>query len=206
MIKLTATIEHGYTTLINVDEKNLLSFKCSFMSVSDISKPSYGIISNEGSLDLIDTDGEIFRLYKERNSRLRNSTIRVYISNDLTNFSENIGTFYSVDWSYDEYEKKSTISFRDDIIKWQDVEIDAVKEIEAEKSAFEIYEYAKSKTPTTFSFSLDENTEKYLKSYKIVFPFIDEGTLWSLWDKICQACALHIYKNKSNKVVVVHRF
>ncbi len=49
-----------YTDLsIELDDSNLLDFERTIMDRSDIKRPSFGIISNTGSLSFIDKDGEV---------------------------------------------------------------------------------------------------------------------------------------------------
>ena len=68
MITLTAKIYISETEVIEVDRRNMLGVDCSIFDRSDLKLPSFGIISNTGSLELNDGLGEI--LYFAENGLL----------------------------------------------------------------------------------------------------------------------------------------
>lgn len=205
MITIKAEIDFGEKGVFYIDKKNLLSAETSIATRENLENPSYGIMSNGGNVKFKDYDGKI-RNYASMNYLSSHQPLKIYIYETLSEKETQIGSFATDSWQYDNDKSVASVSFSDNLLSWQEINIDSLR-IQPENNAYFFYEYLKGKTPTYFTFEeLDETTKSYLESYYICFPYFYNQTLWSLWDNLCQACALHIYINLDGKVSVIHRF
>jgi hypothetical protein len=67
---------------------------------------------------------------------------------------------------------------------------------------YEICDFLIEKTPDKFEFVIDEETVNELTNIICHYPYLESGNLWGQWNKLCEACALYIYKNNEGKVIV----
>lgn len=193
-----------YTDLsIDLDETNLLDFERTIMDRSDVSKPSFGIISNTGSLSFIDKDGEVADYIVQQLISSQN-VISAYLENTETGAKEQIACFNMQQWSYKDSQSLANVQLKDDLEEWQETGLIKMP-LQDAMSALEIYNYLKDKTSSKFVFEpLDGKTQELLINTTIPYPYLDEGSLWQQWDKLCQLCALHIYKNNGGNIVVIY--
>ena len=181
---------------------NLQSVSSNVLDRKDEVLPSYGVISNGGNLDFIDYNREIEK-YIANNIDTQNMKVEITLHNTLTRRKQLVGILYTNEWEYDDDSKNVSVSLLDDLIEWQNIKFLGMP-LKNEMTLLEIYEYLRGITPSKFEFEeMDEETTSYMQSVKCTNPYIEEGSLWSAYDKLCQIGALHIYKNK-NKVIVKH--
>lgn len=202
MVSLQGKIEFT-NGVFELNNRNLIELNLNFFSLNDISLPNYGIISNEGSLSFNDYDKTI-----EKNNKLgllkTNVPIPCFLINSVEKIEETKGNWYSEKWQYDNNNNKVSVSLKDDLLEWQEILISKYALTE-EMTMFQIYELLKSYTPSKFVFEIDTETEEFLKNIKCKYPYLESGSLWSQFDKLCQVCALHISKTPNNTVQVIHR-
>ncbi len=197
-----------YTDLsINIDESNLLDFERTISDRSSTNAPSFGIISNSGSMSFIDKDGEVLDLIAQQLLSNKN-IISVYLKNTKTNAQEQIAYFNTQKWSYSNSLSVVDVQLKDDLEEWQNINVPAINyvpNVSTSQTAKWLYNYLHSKTPAKYrmlSFDeLDEKTKSVLNSTTILYPFLESGSLWAEWDKLCQLCFLHIYKENSGITV-----
>lgn len=199
-----------YTDLsIELDDTNLLDFERTIMDRSDIKKPSYGIISNTGSLSFIDKDGEVADYIAQQIISSKN-VISAYLENTETGAKEQIAYFNTQQWSYNNSQSLVDVSLKDDLEEWQDINVPAVDytpTVSTPKTAEWFYKYLYDKTPEKhkmLSFDeLDSATKVVLSGTTIQYPLLESASLWAQWDKLCQLCFLHIYKRNDGRTVCV---
>lgn len=210
MITLTAEITKDDGSKIVLNYRNSLSIERSIFDRSDITMPSWGVISNSGKLSFVDTDGSIRQLAQQR--RLK-SGMRVTLSlgNTLKNISSPVGVFYTEDWSYDNDNKKASVAIADMLQKWQDIlfaKISYNPSSAQNLSGKDIYDFLRSKTPSEFNVlsfdDLDDTTKEYLLSCSVEHLLFDSENLWSAWNSFCQAFQSRIYINNSGYTVCKH--
>ena len=197
-----------YTDLsIELDDTNLLDFERTIMDRSDIKRPSFGIISNTGSLSFIDKDGEV-KDYIAHQIISSQNVISAYLVNTETNAREQIAYFNTEQWSYNNSQSLVNVSLKDDLEEWQDINVPAVEytpTVSTPKTAEWFYRYLHSKTPAKYKMlsfdELDEETKAVLSGTTIQYPLLESASLWAQWDKLCQLCFLKIYKRNDGRTV-----
>ena len=196
-------------TTINVtkefDRRNLLSIERSIFDRSDLKLPSWGIISNVGSLEFNDINKR-FLAYANAGVLVEGMKCELYLNNTLVNGAiERIGTFYTDTWDYDNDNRVVSVSLKDDLEEWQNILLEEYP-LQNAMTMYEIYEYLVGKTPSKWEFILDnETTTTRLKNITCPYPYLESDNLWAQWQKLCEVCALYIYKNNDGKVVVQHK-
>ena len=201
MITLTATIAREGGNSIVLDYRNSLSIERSIFDRSDISMPSWGVISNGGKLKFVDTDGSIRALVEQRLLK-SGMAVTITLSNTISGASASVGEFFTENWDYDNDSHNVSVSVKDELIKWQKILFTQIKYSPyayKDWPAKEIYEYLNGITPKDFDMlafnELDEITKTHLSNSKVEFFILDSENLWSAWNTFCEAFQTHIYKN-----------
>lgn len=201
-----------YTNLsIELDDTNLLDFERTIMDRSDIKRPSFGIISNTGSLSFIDKNGEVKDYIAQQIINSQN-VISAYLVNSETNAREQIAYFNTEQWSYNNSQSLVNVSLKDDLEEWQDINVPAVEytpTVSTPKTAEWFYKYlwqfmqdSGLQKYKMLSFEeLDSETKAVLSETTIQYPILESASLWAQWDKLCQLCFLHIYKRNDGRTV-----
>lgn len=203
MVSLQGKIEFANGETFELNNRNLTSLDTITTDRTNITLPSYGIISNSGNISFVDYFGEIEQ-FIEKDLLTSDLKVELSIINLISKTTQSIGVFYTDKWSYNNNNKEVSVSLKDDLLEWQNVLLDRYISI-YKKTFYELYEYLKDKTPNKFEFEeLDSETETFLKNTTCYFPHFSRGSLWSQFDKLCQIAYLHIRKNNSNKVVIKH--
>ena len=208
---------------IDIDYKNLISINGSIFERGETKLPSYGIISNNGNLEFNDIDGEI-RDYADL--LLLNSDLKVNVTlkNTLANKEEQVGTFQTETWNYDNDNRSVSVSLKDDLEEWQDIQVkgfsydprEPFKAIENGKMS-KVYKWLQQqdengndRTPKKYDMlsfeELDTETKTILENTTIDYPLLEDGTLWEQWTKLCEVCGLYIYKRKDGKTVCSYTY
>jgi hypothetical protein len=206
MITLTARITLADGSAYEVNKRNILYLDSEIVDRSDIAMPSVGIISNRGSLRFMDFDGKIDRLIATEGLS-ENYKCELFLTDTLSKAETSMGEFYATDWQYDSNSKEVSVTLVDDLVEWQEIEINGF-DLGSETIAYMLYDaLVQYYVPSKWSFkNLDTKTYQILNDYKIEYPYLKKGNLWSYFNKICEACGLHIFKNRENKVVVSYDF
>lgn len=187
-----------------VEKINNKSISCPRQDRSDFELPSYGLISSKGELNIVDYSGEI-RKYISSGVVDSNTIVDISIINTLTLKKEYLNSFYAERWEYDDDNFTAKTSLHDALIRWQNIDFLGMP-LQSRSTGLDIYNYLKSKTPSEFEFEdLDNETLNAMSSTIFNKPYIQKGSLWSAYNKLCQVCALHIFIDK-NKVVTKHLF
>ena len=207
MITLTATIAREGGNSIVLDYRNSLSIERSIFDRSDISMPSWGVISNGGKLKFVDTDGSIRALVESRKLK-SGMAVTITLSNTISGASAPVGEFLTENWDYDNDRHNVSVSIKDELLKWQDILFTAINYNPYDKndwSGKKIYEFLHSITPSDFDMlafdELDEATKTHLSNIAVAFFILDSKNLWSAWNTFCEAFQTHIYKNNQNRTV-----
>lgn len=190
---------------IDIDYRNLISISRSIFDRSDLKLPSFGIISNTGNIEFNDNSGEI-RDYAEQLLLDSGLKCEIKLNNTLVDgASERIGLFETDEWDYDNDNRVVSVSLKDDLEEWQNILLEEYP-LQNAMTMYEIYEYLVGKTPSKWEFILDnETTTTRLKNITCPYPYLESDNLWAQWQKLCEVCALYIYKNNDGKVVVQHK-
>ncbi len=190
---------------IEINSRNLQSLSRKIYDRSDLSNFSFGIISNGGSLQFSDFNGEIAD-FAVHNLLVEDLDIVINISNTLTKKTQQIAKFKTEKWTYDNDNRSVFVSLKDDLEEWQNIQLFPMR-LKDKMDAYQMYEYIKSRTPEKWVFEeLDDITKNVLTNKTIKYPHLEQSNLWSQWNKLCELCGLHIYKNSDAKVVIRSEF
>ena len=207
-----------YTNLsIDLDDTNLLDFERTIMDRSDVSNPTFGIISNTGRLSFIDKDGEV-KDYITQQLISSQNVISAYLENTETGAREQIAYFNTESWSYNNSQSLVDVQLKDDLEEWQDINVPAVEYtpmVTQSKTAEWFYRYLQEErivngkkvriTPEKYKMlsfeELDSATKSVLSGTTIQYPLLESASLWAQWTKLCQLCFLHIYKRNDGVTV-----
>jgi hypothetical protein len=191
---------------IDLDYNNLISMSGSIFERSDYKLPNFGVISNSGNIEFNDIDGEILD-YAEEGWLTGGLETKLKLTNTLVkNAQTNVGTYYTATWNYDTDNRTVSVSIKDDLEEWQDINVEGFNydprkpnKVLPNKTMGELYTWLWGKTPSKYKMQtleeLDEVTRTKLNSTYIEYPLLKSGNLWQQWSKFCEANQTHIYKN-----------
>jgi hypothetical protein len=201
-----------YTTIsLTLDKRNLISLSRSIFDRSDYKSPSYGIISNTGNIEFNDLDGEV-RDYAEQMLLTSDLKVSINLNETISKKTEQIGVFETREWDYDNVNRSVSVSLKDDLEEWQDIQVKGFsydprnpKANLSHQSMADLYKWLFKETPIKYdmlSFSeLDQDTQNILQDTIVPYPMLKDGLLWGQWQKLCEVCGLYIYKNNEGRTV-----
>jgi hypothetical protein len=208
-----------YTEIsIIIDRKNLIDISSNLFYRENVSMPSYGVISNTGEISFNDLNGEI-RDYIEEQLLKENIKVEISLNNTLSKGKQNetVGNYYTNKWTYDNDNRQVAVTLKDELEEWQDIQIKGFnydqrnpKAVLPNQNLADLYKWLQDPkhTPTKYKMlpfeRLDTETIKILTQTHLDYPYLNDGSLWEQWTKICQACQLYIYKKKNGTTVCSH--
>lgn len=208
---------------IDINYRNLISLNRSIAYRGDNKFPSYGIISNTGNLEFNDLNGEI-KDYAEQMLLTSDLKVEITLNNTLANKHEQVGIFETRDWNYDNDNRSVSVSLKDDLEEWQDIQVQGFSydprdrfNIIADGKMSNVYKWLQGqdengnyRTPEKYKMlafeQLDTKTQEILERTTIDYPLLENGTLWEQWQKLCQVCGLYIYKNNEGNTVCSYTY
>ncbi len=216
---------HGIYIDISIDlnYSNLISLNRSITYRSDNKLPSYGIISNTGNLEFNDLDGEI-RDYAEQMLLTSDLKVEIMLNNTLANTHERVGVFETEKWDYDNDNRSVSVSLKDDLEEWQDIQVQGFsydprnpKAVLTNGTMADLYKWLQRqdengnyRTPKKYQMlsfeELDTKTQTILENTILDYPLLENGSLWEQWNKLCEVCGLYIYKNNEGKTVCTYTY
>lgn len=195
---------------IGIDENNLMSYDGELIKTSNITYPTYGIISNKADVTLADNKEHIIDLIKQK-VLAKGVKVELSVTNNYGTFinTQQLANMTIESLSYDNYNRRVSITVQDNLEQWQEInvpEINYIPEVSTSQKAKYIYNYLYDITVNNgfdmLSFDeLDEDTQNILNTTNITYPTLDSDNLWNEWDKLCQLCYLNIYANNIGKIV-----
>ena len=192
---------------IEINKRNLISLNSKINTKSSDKLPSWGVISNSCSIDFIDRDGEIYD-YASLNLLKKGVEVTFYLKNSISKKEQEIGTFNTDEWNYDNDTREVSLTLKDDLEEWQNIVIDGLSvnpNEDNELDGADIYYYLYDKTPNKFNMvkfsQLDGKTKHKLIATTIKYPVLKSSSLWSAWQKFCEVFQCYIYKDFEGKTV-----
>lgn len=181
------------------------------MAIPDISAVSWGIVSNIGRLEFIDSE-ETFLPYLKRNE-IKDSEIRIYLTDinsintiqDLTYFSDDvIATFYVSEVQYSETEKKLTLSLTDGLTEWQNERVKNLISI-VPLNLYDILQliHKNNGTDVKLIYDNDSNIKPYLETLEIAVPHLKPNSYWHHISKVCEASLMNVGTDSSGNAVFI---
>lgn len=207
MITLTAKITLADETVYDIDKRNLLSLDTTIVDRSDITMPSWGIISNRGNIRFVDYNGKINHLV-ELNALQDKQKCSLYLTDTLNGTQALVGELYATKWDYDTNSKQVSVTLQDELIEWQDISFAGLIMSAEELTAMEYIGILQDwYIPKKYSFApFDPKTTTILQEYKIKHAYLKKSSLWGTLNKFCEMLGLHIFKNFKNKIVISYDF
>lgn len=198
-------------TILKIKNDTLTSINIEIARQGDYERPSFGIISKTGSLSFIDKNN-IVKNNLQWLTTNKKFLINIYLKNTKTGTARGIANYTTTKWRYDANSNIVSVDFSDMLTEWQDRKVAALStdfNNLVSKDCATIYNYLREtlKYPIEidgeiyFNYlydlcdisELDEKTQDILKNTIIKYPIWESGSLWENFDKLCQACGLHIY-------------
>ena len=195
---------------IEINRRNIIQTGIPIADRSDLKLPSFGIISNTGSIEFNDLDGEI-KDYAEQLLLQSGLKCEIKLNNTLVDSaSQTIAVMETDEWDYDNDNRVVRVSLKDDLEEWQDINVAEISydPRKQESKPFKwLYKHlwaitTANKNYDMLSFDeLDTETQEILGNTYIQYPLLKSGSLWVQWTKLCEVCQLHIYKDNNGIVV-----
>ena len=203
-------IQGIYTGLsIYGDRRNLLSISAPIKDRSDNEQPSYGIISNAGTLSLVDGTREI-KEYARLGLLTQDLDVQLWLEDTQSKKKQSLGKFKTEKWSYDNINFEVTVEFKDDLEKLQNYTYNGTALKSNSFNFLQIYNLLKEKieeTEDSYSFGeLDISTSYVLSEISCLYPYLESGSFWEQLTKLCNIAGIHIYKNDKEKIIVYSDF
>ena len=196
-----------FDTVEVINKRVMLSLDCETRDRSDIEKPSFGVISNGGSLSFNDGYSR-FLILINSGFLSGGEEIKIFLENTVTKQRRQVGVYYADDWDFDNDSKSVSVKIRDDLEDWQEIPCPALNydiENPRDSSMKEIYNFLHRQTPEKYRMTpfkeLETETKKIIEGTTVGIPFIKASNLWSQWTKFCENCATQIYKNEEGETV-----
>lgn len=194
-------IQGIYTGLsIYGDRRNLLSISAPIKDRSDNEQPSYGIISNAGTLSLVDGTREI-KEYARLGLLTSDLDVQLWLEDTQSKKKQSLGKFKTDKWAYDNINFEVTIDFKDDLEEWQNVKVNEknTRVLSLNQNVKYLYDLLLSFTPSKYEFEeLSDKNLYFLNNINIPYFFIEDGSIWEQWNKLCNLIGAHIYKETKN--------
>lgn len=190
---------------IIVDEKNLDSFTYSLYDRESNDEPSYGIVSNSGTLSFVDSTGEILDYITNR-MVAKDLSVNISVMNTLQKKTELFISAKTSSWEYDNNNFVVTVTLNDNFEDLQNITYTGFPYDEARIIASNIYNDITSFIPSSFGFpaleELPDNVQLRLLS-SLANPYMKACSVWDALDGLCKTLGIRIYKEKSNIMVEV---
>ena len=197
---------------ILIDYKSLIDVSGKITDRSDISTFSFGVVSNGSDInfrDIYDSGNSrwVFDYLAEKKALIEGITIHLYILNTLTKNSEMVGEFKTDEWDYDSETRQVSVSFKDELEEWQDIEVEAEypdptnynNSKNLEYFYNKLYNITKAKGYNISKFDdLDPATKTRIKNLWVNVAILKSGNLWGQWNKFCAFAQCHLLKVKDD--------
>lgn len=202
-------IQGIYTGLsIYGDRRNLLSISAPIKDRSDNEQPSYGIISNAGTLSLVDGTREI-KEYARLGLLTSDLDVQLWLEDTLSKKKQSLGKFKTDKWSYDNINFEVTVDLKDHLEYLQDYNSNGLV-LQAESKTFlDVYNWIKEQIQNSglvYNFQLDIDTLNLLSNISCQYPYLEKGNYWEQLNKLCNIVGMHIYENYDKKIIIYSDF
>ena len=190
---------------IMVDEKNLDSFTYSLYDRASNAEPSYGMVSNSGTLSFVDSTGEVLDYITNR-AVTKDLSVNISVMNTLQKKTELFISAKTSSWEYDNNNFVVTVTLNDGLEDLQNITYTGFPYDETFIMASSIYNDIISFIPSSFGFpaleELPDNVQSRLFS-SLANPYMQACSVWDALDGLCKTLGIRIYKEKSNIMVEV---
>lgn len=199
-------ISVGAGFIVNKYNINSLSFLVT--DRDNYEEPRWGIISADGNIEFKDLYGEILD-YIEQGLLVQGLSCEIFLKDTKAPIDErekSLGTFFANKWEYNQYDKVVNCKINDGLVEWQNITVDGwVYEYPLQPKTLEdYYNYLYKATDSKYNMlsfdELDSATKDILRNTTVMYPMLENDTLWGQWEKLCQATQSHIYKSNGRTI------
>ena len=191
------------------DRRNLLSISAPIKDRSDNEQPSYGIISNAGTLSLVDGTREI-KEYARLGLLTSDLDVQLWLEDTQSKKKQSLGKFKTDKWSYDNINFEVTIDFKDDLEQLQDIQIEKLPLSNDNRTLYDLYIWLTNLINETFTnkfnFIIDDKAQTTLEKINSFSIYLESDTAWNQLTKILDLTGGHIYENYKREVVLTCDF
>lgn len=203
-------IQGIYTGLsIYGDRRNLLSISAPIKDRSDNEQPSYGIISNAGTLSLVDGTKEI-KEYARLGLLTSDLDVQLWLEDTQSKKKQSLGKFKTDKWSYDNINFKVTVEFKDSLEQLQNIQIEKLPLSGARRNLYDLYLWITNlineSVTNKFNFIIDDKAQITLQKINSFTVYLESDTAWNQLTKILDLTGGHIYENYKREVVLTCDF
>lgn len=194
----------GISTSMNIpiDYSALKDIHISHSDRADNETPSFGIISNGGSMTILDRSG-LLKQVAEAHLLSGENKVSFALTDTLSKKSKNVGTYQIIDWDYDIENLEVRLQFDDLLEELQNINfvgIDLARHIDGEpikgKVAYDLFNRLAAATPSKFRFKIYNSTTAFRLTKTVINNFYLEPTnLWRAWNKLAEIVQAHIYQD-----------
>ena len=182
--------------IVMSQNNGLLKYTGGRQSTSNNKMPNYGLVSQYGNVEFMDTPDGYFKKLANSGFLDRDVQIELFLEDNL------IGTYIaSNDWNYNSYNGIISVSFGEGkMAELQNTSMETrvfVRNVDA----YQLFnELKKDVTLSKFSFDISSVTD-WLKSIKIGFPYFEKGSLWEQLNKFCNMAQLRMYETPDGTII-----
>lgn len=191
MVFLSATITLSNQNKLEISQ-NLSNIEFTSRDRRDAQLPSWGIMSNSGTLEARDDNGVLKQYAKD--GLLENATIDIYLN--VNSRKEHKGKFVITSAEKNRLNGFVKLEFEDILKLWQTKEMPQYYYPIFPRNIYvkDILESIAEEANITINYA-DSATEQRLRVLSIVYPKIEEGSLWAQMTKICEVGSCYIYSD-----------
>lgn len=182
------------TPIIKINKSSLQSLERYLSSSSSCKEPTYGVISNNAQLTVLDIDGRIKSLMEDE---VLNGPLHVEINlvDTLSGVSDHVLKYDASEFSYDNNNLTLSVSMTDGLEALQDEDIGYIA---VDKNTSLAQTIKKFVAPYSVAFiSIDEELYNIYSSKDYVYS----GTVWDNLNQLCNSNCIKAYINEHGAFV-----
>lgn len=183
-----------------INHRNLISCSTTFSDRENVDTPSYGIASNNTSIEFVDYNNLFYALVL--NSMCWGCSIKLFIENNLTKRKQQIFDGIIIDVDYDEYNNIFSLDFSDNLKSLQDINLD-YKHMKISET-LDLLTLANSFLNSA-GYTI-RDTQNLLSNVKYTNTQLPSESLWSRITKVAEATGAHLYCLPSDRKTLVASF
>ena len=181
-------ITMGHTVVY--DEKQVMELIAGNQNTADEGQPAYGLISQYGNLRIKDIQNQIKGFAEQQ-------LLRGDLPAKVLFKEEYIGHFLSAEWSYKVNDVR--VEFKDSMLAWQQMDYEG-RTLTENETLLALLNEIQNKYNLTFY--KEAGVDEHLQNIKIPYAYLERGTLWDVFDKICKAGQLRIWQDKDGRYYI----
>lgn len=199
-----STFGTSVDTTFVVNKRNILSLESEIRDRADVDKPSFGVISSGGRLTVKDHN-KILLDYANLGLLTDGLEIRVFLHNTLSKNRRLVGRYYTTDWQYDNNNSTVSVSFDDNMDRWQDkptYSVDIDKTSNSIRTLYEMYNRISNKPNVVISNEVSTIMNKVQSAYF----YKNAAHVWADLNKFCEIGAFHVYNTTNGNIVMTAEY